>query len=155
MSVFSVPQEEYRRKSPSHVNEPVTRRGGGEEPRPALCRRRVLPRWECGVRRTAFCLVFLSDLSCPIWKETASFGINFQADWKVYLRGCGRGFFLHVPDRDLKPIPLSLARSQPRCHKYAQNFSSLFISPTLQLSLLIYGRGEIRTLNPTLTLTER
>lgn len=34
MSVFSVPQEEYRRKSPSHVNEPVTRRGGARSPVP-------------------------------------------------------------------------------------------------------------------------
>lgn len=153
MSVFPSP----RKSTPA---EPLGRQRAGdaawwsEEPRPALCRRGVFPHRECGVRRTAFCLVFLSDLSCSIWKETLSLGINFQADWKVYPYGCGWGFFPACSRRRFKTYSLSLARSQPGCHKYAQNFSNLFISPSLQLSLLIHCQDGIRTPNPALRLSE-
>lgn len=105
MSIFPSPGR-------AQPQEPLARQGAGEaawgseEPVP-LSPERSFASPGMGVQYTAFCLVFLSDLSCSIWKKTPSFGINFQADWKVYPYGCGWGFSLHVPDRGLNLFSLT------------------------------------------------
>lgn len=61
--------------------------------------------------RLCLCLVFPTDLSSPIWKETPSFGINFQADWKVYLYGVFWFFFFFLSFffyRDFYEVSLAL-----------------------------------------------